>query len=162
MAESQTASRRRLRPLFIAAAVIVALVVAAWALQAALTGGADGSSGAPDATAYTVKVERNGKLLKQYDLADLHALPQTRVVIAGKPQTGPSLKTLLADAGAASYHSVDVRGAGLRDSGHLTLSAHQVDQQVQIDFADRGTAKVCGPELYHAQWVRDVLSIDAH
>ena len=24
------------------------------------------------------------------------------------------------------------------------------------------TVKVCGPDLYHAEWVRDVVSIDVH
>ena len=60
-----------------------------------------------------------------------------------------------------SYDSVLVTGAGLRDKGSLTLTPAQVRQRVQIDFSDRGTVKVCGPKLYHAEWVRDVLSIDA-
>ncbi len=64
------------------------------------------------------------------------------------------------DAGAARYATVVVRGAGLRDKGSLTLTAAQVRRQVQLDFSDRGTVKVCGPDLYHAEWVRDVLTID--
>jgi hypothetical protein len=55
-----------------------------------------------------------------------------------------------------------VRGAGLRDKGSLSLTAAQVRRKVQLDFADRGTVKVCGPSLYHAEWVRDVVSIDVH
>ena len=111
---------------------------------------------------YSIAVQRDGATLTTYGLAALHELPQARIVIDGKEQTGPSLRMLLQDAGAARYETVVIRGAGLRDKGSLTLTAAQVRRQVQLDFSDRGTVKVCGPDLYHAEWVRDVLSIDVH
>ena len=61
--------------------------------------------------------------MQGYDLTALRALPQSRIVVDGKAQTGPSLAALLDDAGVAGYHSVVVRGAGLRDKGSLTLTA---------------------------------------
>ena len=152
--------RRRIWP-FVAAVLVIAVVVAAWVLQNRYAGGAASSQG-DAAPPYAITVLHDGKKLKRYDLAALRALPQTRLVIDGKEQTGPALTTLLSDAGATTYTSVAVRGAGLRDKGSLTLTATQVDQHVQLDFSDRGTVKVCGPKLYHAQWVRDVISIDAH
>jgi hypothetical protein len=153
------ARRRRLWPVLVAVAAIVAVVAVAWALQATVSGG--GSSAAGAAKPYSIEVLKGGTPLKTYDLAALHALPQSRVVIDGKAQTGPSLTVLLADAGAGAYTTVDVRGAGLRDKGSLSLTAAQVRRKVQLDFSDRGTVKVCGPDLYHAEWVRDVVSIDA-
>jgi hypothetical protein len=154
------ARRRRLRPVFAAAAALVAVVALAWVLQASVSGG--GSSAAGATSAYSIKVLKNGAPLRTYDLAALRALPQERVVIDGKTQTGPSLTALLADAGAGAYERVDVRGAGLRDKGSLELTAAQARKKVQLDFSDRGTAKLCGPDLYHAEWVRDVVSIDVH
>ncbi len=133
----------------------------AWALQASVSGGGESSSG-DSPPPYSIAVRRDGASLKTYDLAALHELPQARIVIDGKEQTGPSLPALLRDAGAARYATVVVRGAGLRDKGSLTLTAAQVRRQVQLDFSDRGTVKVCGPDLYHAEWVRDVLTIDVH
>jgi hypothetical protein len=53
-----------------------------------------------------------------------------------------------------------VRGAGIRDDGHLTLTAAQAAQHVVVDFTERGTVKVCGPDLLRPDWVRDVISID--
>ena len=147
-------------PIGLAVALVLAAVLAAWGLQARYAGGA-GSSKDDPAPPYSIAVRRGGTTLKTYDLAALRALPQSRVVIDGKEQTGPSLAALLEDAGVASYDSVLVTGAGLRDKGSLTLTPAQVRQRVQIDFSDRGTVKVCGPDLYHAEWVRDVLSIDA-
>lgn len=154
------ARKRRLWPVLVAAAAVVAVVAVAWVLQASVSG--DGSSAAGAARTYSIKVLKDGTALKTYDLAALHALPQARLVIDGKAQTGPLLTVLLADAGAGSYAVVDVHGAGLRDKGSLTLTTAQVRRKVQLDFADRGTAKVCGPDLYHAEWVRDVVSVDAH
>jgi hypothetical protein len=154
------APRRRLRPVLITAAVIVAAVGAAWVLQWRLTGGTGESQGSPAPPVYSIKVEQDGRVLRTYDLSALHALPQSKLIIDGKEQDGPSLAVLLTDAGAASFDSVDVRGAGLRDSGRLQLTAAQVSQHVQLDFTERGTVKVCGPNLTRPQWVRDVLSID--
>jgi hypothetical protein len=144
----------------LAAILVLAAVLAAWGLQARYADGA-GSSKDDPAPSYSVAVRQGGTTLASYDLAALRALPQSRVVIDGKEQTGPLLATLLEDAGVGSYDAVLVKGAGLRDKGSLTLTPDQVRQRVQIDFSDRGTVKVCGPRLYHAEWVRDVLSIDA-
>jgi hypothetical protein len=154
------ARKRRIWPVLAAAVAVVAVVAGAWALQASVSG--EGSSAAGATKAYAIRVLKDGAPLRSYDLAALRALPQERVVIDGKAQTGPSLTALLADAGAGAYQTVDVRGAGLRDKGSLSLTAAQARKKVQLDFSDRGTVKVCGPDLYHAEWVRDVVSIDAH
>ncbi len=68
-------------------------------------------------------------------------------MIDGKKQDGPLLRTLLDDAGADPSASVEVSGAGIRDEGRLALTADQVDRDVQLDFSDRGTVKVCGAWL---------------
>ena len=98
---------RRLWPAVTAAALLVAIVAAAWALQARYADGA-GSSGDGPASSYSIVVQRQGTTLKTYDLAALHALPQARVVIDGKAQTGPLLRVLLEDVGVAGYRSVVV------------------------------------------------------
>jgi hypothetical protein len=157
MGDASAARSRRLRPALITAAVLAAVVVAAWALQAVTSGGAGEMKGSP--APYVIMIERRGEVLKEYDLAALHALPQHTVVIDGKRQDGPLLTTVLRDAGAASCDEVVVRGAGLRDSGHLELTARQVRKGAQIDFNERGTVKVCGPRLVWPAWVRDVLTI---
>jgi len=142
----------------VAVAVLAGVVLFAWVLQVSVSGGDESSQG-DSPPPYGVKVTRGDEVLKVYDLVALRSLPQERVVIDGKEQTGPALATVLADAGAERYDSVVVRGAGLRDKGSLTLTRAQIGR-VQFDFSDRGTVKVCGPELYHAEWVRDVLAID--
>ena len=158
-AASRNQGRRRW-PVGLAAVVVIAAVVAAWSLQERYADGA-GSPGGGPAPSYSITVSKDGMKLKAYDLTALQALPQSRVVIDGKAQTGPSLAVVLADAGVGTYSSVDIRGAGLRDKGSLTLTGAQVRRRVQFDFSERGTVKVCGPALYRAEWVRDVLTVDA-
>jgi hypothetical protein len=157
MGEAAAARSRRHRPAVIAAAVLAAVVTLAWALQTATSGGAGEAEGSP--APYSVRVERGGVVLRQYDLAELHALPVHTAVIEGREQDGPLLAAVLREAGVARYEKVVVRGAGLRDGGRLELTARQVRQGVQLDFSERGTVKVCGPELVWPAWVRDVLII---
>ena len=47
-------------------------------------------------------------------------------------------------------------GLGARDSGKLELDRSAVDQDVLLDVANRGTAKVCGPNIPYDERVRDV------
>ena len=144
----------------VTAAAIVAVIVLAWVLQATADTGDESSDGG-SSSGYTVTVRQGGEVLKEYDLAALRALPQTKVVIDGKEQDGPLLRGVLDDAGVDSSATVAMVGAGLRDTGRLTLTAAQVDRNVLLDFSDRGTAKVCSAWLDRAEWVRDVISIDA-
>ncbi len=159
-AGSSPAGRRGGPVILAAAAVIVAVVVAAWVLQAG-SGGEDVPPAGGSPSGYSVTVRKGGEVRGHYDLAALRALPQATVVIDGKEQEGPLLRTLLDDAGIDRVASVSVVGAGVRDGGQLELTAAQVDRGVQLDFSRRGTVKVCAPWLDRSEWVRDVISIDA-
>lgn len=142
------------------AAVIAAVVVLAWVLQATADRGGESSAG-DSSPGYSITVRQGGEVLKKYDLDALRALPQTSVVVDGKEQDGPLLRSLLDDAGVDPSATVHVAGAAIRDEGRLTLTAGQVDRNVQLDFSERGTAKVCSAWLDRGEWVRDVISIDA-
>jgi hypothetical protein len=150
----------RRRPVLIAAAAIVAVVVVAWALQAGADEDGDTPAGARPSS-YSITVRQGGEVLKEYDLAALRALPQASLMIDGKTQDGPLLRTVLDDAGADPAASVEISGAGIRDEGRLVLSAGEVDREVQLDFSERGTVKVCSAWMARGEWVRDVVSIDA-
>jgi hypothetical protein len=144
--------------MLIAAAAVVAVVAAAWALQAMASGGGESSQG-DSPPPYAVSVRRGGEVLKTYDLAALDALPKVTTEMEDKEQTGPTLVALLEDAGASSYGKVEIRGAGVRDPGQLTLTRAEVRRRVQLDFSERGTVKVCAPWLERKEWVRDVLTL---
>ncbi len=159
MAEPPQGKRAR-RRLYVVAGVLVALVFGAFVVERALTGTAQAPGAAPAAPAYSVSVERNGKTLRSFTVAQLHALPEVHIMSDGKPQAGPSVPAVLAAAGVRRpFAALDVRGMGLRDSGHMTLPAVSVNGRLILSFSQRDTVKIVSPTLGFAQRVRDVTAI---
>jgi hypothetical protein len=78
----------------------------------------------------------------------------------GQLQEGPALLEVLRQAGVEEFDSVVVRGMALRDAGVIELGRDEVDEDVLLDFAIRGTVKLCGPQIGWADRVRDVEEIE--
>jgi hypothetical protein len=93
-------------------------------------------------------------------LDDLRALPLRTVEMQGQKQDGPALLTVLSKAGIDSFRSVRVVGMGVRDDGLIVLYAIEVDYDVLLDIAERGTTMLCGPKIVWADRVRDVQRIE--
>lgn len=146
------------RRVLIAVAALVVVVAAAWGAERLSKPDAEAAKSA-SASGYSVKVVHAGKVLRSFSLADLHALPTTHVVMDEKEQDGPTLAAVLEAAGAGNPAAVSIVGTGLRDSGRLHLTAAQITDRVVVDFSDRGTVKVCSPDIAWSDWVRDVTEI---
>lgn len=108
---------------------------------------------------YRVKVVRGGATLRSFDLAELRDVGVKSVTAQGQVQQGPSLLAVLGEAGVTDFTAVDVLGQGLRDKGKLTLTRAQVDGDVVLAIAKRGTVKLAGPNVPSAMRVRDVLEL---
>ncbi len=141
---------RQKRVLAATVTVVVVGVAAAWALQAL----------AGDDEAYEITVTRGGKTEAVLGLEDLRALPSRTVEMQGQEQSGPTLLSVLAEADIERFRSVRVIGMGVRDDGVIVLLPSQLDEDVLLDIAERGTTKVCGPEIPWADRVRDVQRIE--
>jgi hypothetical protein len=109
---------------------------------------------------YTVTVVRAGEQIGRYNLEQMRALGTRRVWMEGKLEEGPTLLGVLRASGVTSFESVTVRGMGLRDSGVIELARSQIDDDVLLDIAVRGTTKLCGPNIAWADRVRDVELIE--
>ena len=70
-----------------------------------------------------------------------------RVEMQGKYEEGPPLLAVLEAAGVDDFGSVVIMGAGVRDSGRLKLQREQIDDDVLLDIANRGTCKIAGPDI---------------
>ena len=57
------------------------------------------------------------------------------------------------------FARLEVRGMGLRDDGRLTLAVAQIDDDLVLDFSDRGTLKLVSPDLGWRERVRDVTEL---
>jgi len=142
-----------------AAAALLLVVAAAWAAERQIAGG-EPDGGGPPASVYSVAVTRDGELLRSFAVADLEALPAVTFTSEGKTQKGPTLSSVLDAAGVdGGFREVEITGMGIRDEGHLVLAADEVDDQVVLDFAERGTVKVVSPTLSWRERVRDVVEI---
>ena len=149
-----TSSQRKQTIIIAAIAGSLALAIAgAWLLQWNATRKAESG-------AYHVTVTRGQTELGTFDVADLEKLGTKRVVMQGKPETGPTLLSVLRAAGVEDFSRVSIYGAGIRDSGFLKLKRSQIDGNVLLDVAIRGTTKVCGPNIAWEDRVRDVERID--
>ncbi len=132
--------------------VLVATVGIAWLLEASARR-SDGS--AP----YTVRVEQAGETIGVLELEDLRSLEQQSVVALGRRQEGPALLTVLATCGVDEFEHVEVFGMGYRDSGYIKLSVEEIDEDMLLDFNNRGTTKLVSPEMAWTKRVRDVERI---
>jgi hypothetical protein len=112
-----------------------------------------------DASSYRVVVTRSGNTLRSFDLASLRGLGVKRVIAQGQAQEGPTLLAVLADAGVGDFVAVDVVGQGTRDRGRLSLTRAQIDADIVLAIAKRGTVKVAGPDIPADQRVRDVTEL---
>ncbi len=139
----------RTRALVVLGAVLVLLVAAAWAAASLL---------APK-DRYEVRVLDGTRVLASYTVDDLKALGEATIVVDGKTEQGPRLIQVLQAAGVKQFTRLEIRGAGVRDDGFITLSASDVDENVLLDIANRGTVKVVGPKIAWADRVRDVTEI---
>ena len=143
-------SPKQKRALVATVVVVLAAVATAWALQSVGEAGSD----------YRVTVARDGSVAAAFDLDALRKLPARKVVMQGQEQQGPSLLSLLDKAGINSFDQVRVLGMGVRDDGVIVLKASQIDEDVLLDVAERGTTKLCGPRIAWADRVRDVQRIE--
>lgn len=152
------------------ALVLVAGVAAAWwfeghsgpaaaqqATAAAPT--APSSATTASASAYRIRVTRDGHQLASFDLAALQALGMRTVKLQGGTETGPGLLDVLAHAGAGDYTTVTIIGSGERDSGRLVIARTQIGPDTVLDIAKRGTVKVAGPNIAYGDRVRDIREI---
>lgn len=137
-------------PLIVIAVVLVLGIGVAWALQALVP-----TSGAP----YRVTVRQDDQVVASFDLAALKAIGVKQVVADGKPQTGPTLASVLAKAGVKDYSQVEVIGPGTDDSGHLVLQQADVTPDLLLAVSNRGTVKAAGPAIAKDKWVRDVTEL---
>jgi hypothetical protein len=133
--------------------VLCAGVAAAWLAESA------NPVQAGSANAYKVVVVRDGVTLRSFDLAALRDVGVKSVVAQGQVQQGPSLLAVLSEAGVTDFKGIDIKGEGIRDSGKLSLSRSQIDGDVVLAIAKRGTVKLAGPNVPSGQRVRDVVEL---
>jgi hypothetical protein len=110
---------------------------------------------------YAIKVFSNDKQIASLSLDDLLKLPQVTVSAGGKDQEGPTLLSALDLAGIREFSEVTVVGLtrGRIGSAELVLKKDQITDKVILDKTNKGTTKLCGPDIDYNKWIIDVSKL---
>ena len=116
----------------------------------------------PQPSGYAVTVRSGGHVVGHLDLAALRSLPAIDVSTpqsTGKQvQHGPRVRAALSHAGVQKFSKL--RAVALAGTAQTFTSA-EIDDQVVLDFDNRGTVKLAGAHLATTRWVREVTELDA-
>jgi hypothetical protein len=123
--------------------------------------GGGSRAGAGGQAGYAVVVRDGSRTVGRFDVAALRAMPQVDISTPksqGKQtQRGPRVRAVLARAGVQRFGHLKVVGPDATG----TFSPAEIDDQVVLDFDNRGTVKLAGAKLPMDRWVRDVTELDA-
>ncbi len=104
-------------------------------------------------------VQQNGRVLGRFTLAQVQDLPQVEIATpqshGAQTQKGPTVRSVLAAAGATGVDAVRIEG---RDPAQ-TLTATELTDQVILSVTKRNTLKLSGTQLGKDRWVRDVTTL---
>lgn len=107
----------------------------------------------------TLVVQQGGHEVRRLVLPQLQDLPQVEVPTpqshGAHVQKGPTVRAILAAAGATEVDRVRVEG---RDPAQ-TLTAAELTDQVILNVTKRNTLKLSGTQLARERWVRDVTAM---
>lgn len=129
---------------------LLALALFAWLAEGWLTGPED----IPPIT-----VVYQDRVIASFTMDEIRDLPTHTVSQFGKWEEGPQLLLVLSEAGVEEFSQVTITGQGVRDDGVIVLTRDEIDEDVVLDLANRGTVKVAGPDIAWADRVRDVVEI---
>ncbi|MBI2919204.1 MAG: hypothetical protein HYY01_14615 [Chloroflexi bacterium] len=117
-------------------------------------------SAATPATEYAIEVIVRGEKVAFVPLSQLKGLEAKTV----GEQQGPTLLDALKLAGVQDFVKLTVSGfsPGRRGPAQLVLARAEVNDQVILDFTNKGTVKLTGPDIPNDKWVLDVarLTVD--
>jgi len=94
--------------------------------------------------------------VKDYTTDDLKRLALVTIMVEGKPEEGPALQEILAQAGVEEFQQLTLTGI----DGHIILTYEQVNPEVILDFTNRGTMKFASPDIPKEAWVKDIVRIE--
>ncbi len=130
---------------------LFAFVALAWGAELLLT--------SPDDIPPLI-VTRDGTVLAEFSMDELRDLPTRSYSQFGKSGEGPAVLAVLTEAGVTGFERLIVRGPAVRDDGILVLERDQVTDEIVLDFANRGTVKIAGPDIEWEDRVRDVTELE--
>lgn len=105
---------------------------------------------------YQVKVTMAGKELKSYTIEDIKKMPTISLQVDGKEEVGPSVASILKDAGVETFSKVTFKGAF---NTQATLTKEQMGEDTMVDLTNHNTVKLATKAISKNDWIKDIIEI---
>ena len=155
-------SLRVVIPGLLISVLVVGLAVSGCNSQATTTdvgpGPGTGTATRTSTESGSIKVSRNGQIIQVLSPAELDAMPKTSMRADNKDYSGPSIASILANAGIPGFTSVTVVGyaKGRLATAELKLARAQVNDNLILRKTNQGTFSLASPDVNPNDWVIDV------
>jgi hypothetical protein len=93
--------------------------------------------------------------MQTFSLDDLKKLPLATIFAEGNPQEGPSLLAVLKSSGVMEFQEVAITGR----EGTKKMTKSEINDEVILDFNNRGSVKLVSPRMPHEARIRDITRI---
>jgi hypothetical protein len=93
--------------------------------------------------------------MQPFSLEDLKKLPLATIFAEGNPQEGPSLLAVLKSSGVMEFQEVAITGR----EGTKKMTKSEINDEVILDFNNRGSVKLVSPTMPHEARIRDITRI---
>jgi hypothetical protein len=93
--------------------------------------------------------------MQPFSLDDLKKLPLATIFAEGNPQEGPSLLAVLKSSGVMEFQEVAITGR----EGTKKMTKSEINDEVILDFNNRGSVKLVSPTMPHEARIRDITRI---
>ncbi len=120
------------------------------------------ATGAGEPQGYHISVKFNGNVTDILTIDDLNKLEQFNVRNLDHDCNGPTLMSVLKQAGVIEFNEVKIGGVnrGRVAVAELTLQKAQITDNTILDITNRGTSKFTDAVIPFEQWIYDVTDID--
>ena len=143
---------------FIFIATVVCFFCGCGRNQNAISGGAISNQNASEKASSSIvfQLVRADGRMQPFSLDDLKKLPLATIFAEGNPQEGPSLLAVLKSAGVIEFQEVAITGR----EGTKKMTKSEINDEVILDFNNRGSVKLVSPTMPHEARIRDITRIE--
>jgi tungstate transport system substrate-binding protein len=125
------------------------------------SGEGTGTSTAEVSSGYTIKITQGSQTLLNLSVADLDGFPAVSITADGKDYSGPSLISLLNQAGITNFSKITIAGysKGRVATAELALTQAELTEQTILRKTNQNTFSMASPDIDANSWVIDVTEI---
>jgi tungstate transport system substrate-binding protein len=125
------------------------------------SGEGTGTATADVSSGYSVKITQGSQTLLDLSVADLDGLSAVNIVADGKDYSGPSLISLLNQAGITTFNKITIYGysKGRVATAELVLTQAELTEQTILRKTNQNTFSMASPDIDADSWIIDVTEI---